>query len=193
MRKYDAVIFDMDGTLVQANLDFEAIRAELGVAAENGILETIEKFQPARSREAHKQLLVHELAAARKAELTPFAGEVLEAIGQAGLATALLTRNARRPVEIILQRFPQLTFDLVWSREKGPIKPEPDGVLKACRQLNVQPGRVACVGDFAYDVDAANSAGAVSVLFAPAGSPEWADRADFVIRCLSELPDLLEL
>ena len=42
MADFDGVIFDMDGTLVVSPLDFVAIRAELGIAPGNGILEEIQ-------------------------------------------------------------------------------------------------------------------------------------------------------
>jgi phosphoglycolate phosphatase-like HAD superfamily hydrolase len=76
----------------------------------------------------------------------------------------------------------------------GPIKPEPDGILRACERLAVAPARTACVGDFHYDILAANAAGAFSVLFVPSGArPEFADEADRVIARLDELPGVLGL
>ncbi|MDY6913143.1 MAG: HAD family hydrolase [Planctomycetota bacterium] len=188
--RYDAVIFDMDGTLIEPLLDFAAIRAELGIASRDGIIEALEAMPPARRRRASAQLERWELAAARRASLREGAAQMLLAVQQAGLKTALLTRNARRAMQTVLSRF-ELTFDLAWSREDGPIKPEPDGILRACRRLGVRPERTACVGDFRYDIVAANAAGAVSVLLAPKDGCEFADQADFVINRLAELPPLL--
>ena len=190
MRRFGAVVFDMDGTLIEPLLDFSVIRAELGIAAGDGILEAIAAMPPAAGARAHERLLAHELSAARKARLMPDAPATITAIRSAGLKTALLTRNARAALAIVLAKF-DLSFDLAWSREVGRIKPEPDGVLRACARLGVGPDRTACIGDFCYDIVAANAAGAVSILLAPDSLPSFADKADHVITCLAELPPLL--
>ena len=52
MRRFEGVIFDMDGTLVEPLLDFEAIREELGIAPGEGIIEGIEAMDPPRRDEA---------------------------------------------------------------------------------------------------------------------------------------------
>jgi len=188
---FEAVIFDMDGTLIEQMLDFEAIRVELGISPQDGILEAISEMSAEAAGIAGAKLLEHELSAARNARLLPSAIEVVSAISEAGLPTALLTRNARQVMETVLAKF-GLKFDLAWSRENGPIKPEPDGILRACEQLGVRPERTCCVGDFQYDVTAANAAGAVSVLLVSDGRDrDFAHEADHVITRLDELPEIL--
>ena len=189
-QRFEAVIFDMDGTIVDSRIDFQAIRDELGIPAGQGLLETIETMPPARRAEAHRILLARELEATRGADLVPHAAETLETVRRAGLKTGLLTRNARLAMELVLKKF-ALDFDLAWSREDGPIKPQPTGVLRACRAMGVRPQRTACVGDFHYDVIAANAAGAVSVLLVRAQRPAYADEAQHEIASLAELPRLL--
>jgi len=199
--RFDAVVFDMDGTLIEQMLDFAAIRAELGISPDDGIIEAIERMPPARAAQASRALAARELDAAGKARLMPGAREILHALARAGVKTALLTRNAKQSMELVLSRF-DLSFDLAWSRESGPIKPEPDGVLRACKQLGVSPGRTCCVGDFHYDILAANAAGAVSVLLASDANDasdagkrpvQWHSEADYVIRRLDELGDIVGL
>ena len=190
MARFDGVIFDMDGTLVVSPLDFAWVRREIGAPEGTGILEAIEAMAPAERAAARQRLLACELVAARQARLMPHAAETLQAITAAGLKTALLTRNAREVMEMILRRF-DLRFDLSMSREDGPIKPEPDGVLRTCRELGVPPRRAVCVGDYHYDITAARAAGTVSVLLVGPEPPAWADEADHVIRGLDDLPDVL--
>ena len=189
-RPFELVIFDMDGTLIAQMLDFQTIRSELEIPPGQGILEAIEAMPPARRTEAEAWLVQTELQAAEKARLTPGAVETLATIRDANIKIALLTRNTRESMQKVIAKF-GLEFDLAWSREDGPIKPEPDSVLKACDTLGVPPERTACVGDFQYDIVAANAAGAVSILLAPDQRPEFADIADHVITKLSELPGLL--
>jgi HAD superfamily hydrolase (TIGR01509 family) len=193
--KYDGVVFDMDGTLVEPLLDFPAIRAELGLSEQEGVLEAIAKMPSPRRNAAEALLLEHELSAARSANLLPGAEDVLTAIRRAGLKTALLTRNTRRAVEIVLRRFPSLQFDLVFCREDGPVKPAPDGVHAACRAMGVEPARTVCVGDYRYDIMAARTAGAVSVLITTLanrpGFSDWSGLADHRIDRLDELPAIL--
>ena len=93
-------------------------------------------------------------------------------------------------MEIVLEKF-SMRFDLAWSRDQGPIKPDPDSVLAACAQLDVTANRTVCVGDFRYDIEAANAAGAVSVLLADGSRPEFADQADYVITQLAELINIV--
>jgi len=189
-RPFQLVIFDMDGTLIAQMLDFQDIRRHLGIAPDEGILEAIENMSPERRREAEAWLVQTELQAAEKARLMPGATETLASIRAANIKVALLTRNTRESMQIVIEKC-GLRFDLTWSREDGPIKPEPDSVLKACAQLGAAPEQTACVGDFQYDIVAANAAGAVSILITPDQRPQFADTADHVITKLSQLPELL--
>lgn len=192
-RPFDALILDMDGTLIESTLDFDAIRAALGIAPGMGTLEAIERMAPDRREWAMAKLLEFELASVRAASLHEGAAELTADARRAGIATALLTRNAAEAMALVLARFPQLEFDVAWSREQGPIKPEPDGIVRACRRMGVEPARAMCVGDFRYDLVAANAAGAVSVLYAPGGAADFADLADHVVSRFDELRAILEI
>ena len=190
MRRFDGVIFDMDGTLIESLLDFVAIRDYLDIPIDVGILEGIDAMPPDRRETAARWLLEQELAAVRTAALLPGVHELLVACASAGLKTALLTRNAQQVMETVIEKF-DLAFDLAWSRENGPIKPEPDGILRACAALGIAPERTACIGDFRYDIIAANTAGATSILLARNDKPDFADEADCVISDLTELYEIL--
>ena len=189
-RPFELVIFDMDGTLIAQMLDFAVIREHLAIPAEHGILEAIAAMAPARRRAADEWLIETERQTAQNARLMPGALETLAEIRDANIKTALLTRNTRESMQTVIGKF-DLQFDLAWSREDGPIKPEPDSVLKACAQLGAAPEQTACVGDFEYDIQAANAAGALSILIAPHQKPPFADTADQVITKLAQLPALL--
>lgn len=192
-RPFDCVIFDMDGTLILSSLDFVAIRAELGISSDLGLIEAIKQMPPPQQAQAEAKLLEHELASANQATLMPGVIEVLDTCRAMGMKLALLTRNTRQAVKIVLERFDNLRFDLIRCREDGIIKPEPDGVFLACGILGVDPTRTICIGDFHFDIQAANAADATSVLLTT--NPDcqaYAHEADFVIDKLEEFLKLLK-
>lgn len=181
----------MDGTLIEQRLDFVAIRAELGVESSADIIQMLERMPSEDRRVASRRLEELELAAAEQSTLMPGAEDLLARIAAAGLKTALLTRTSLPAMATVLARH-DLNFDLAWSRENGPIKPEPQGILRACRELGIEPARTCCVGDYLYDVVAANAAGSFSVLL-NAGDAPFAGDARRVIARLSELAGILEI
>jgi HAD superfamily hydrolase (TIGR01509 family) len=191
-RTFELVIFDMDGTLIEQMIDFGAIRKHLGIRQDEDILEAIAAMAPARRKDAEEWLVQTERKTAEGARLMDGAIETLAAIRAANIKTALLTRNTRASMQTVMGKF-DLQFDLAWSRQDGPIKPEPDSVLKACALLGAVPQQTACVGDFEYDIQAANAAGTVSILITPdhQQEPPFADTADHVITQLAQLPVLL--
>ncbi|OPZ12014.1 MAG: Phosphoglycolate phosphatase [candidate division BRC1 bacterium ADurb.BinA364] len=148
---------------------------------------------PANQAAANAALLEIEIEAARRCELMPNAAETLGILRGAGLKMALLTRNAPEAKAIAMAKYPCLRFDLAWSREMGPLKPEPDGVLRACAALEIDPALTVCVGDYRYDLEAARAAGAISVWLGRPDRPDFSEMADFTIRDLAELPRLLGL
>ncbi len=185
----DAILFDMDGTLIAPLLDFASIRAELGIDPAEGILEAIDQRPPAQAAVDHRRLMEIELAAAREATLLDGAAELMDHCRANSIPTALLTRNSREAADIVMAKFPVLRFDFVRCREDGLIKPEPDGVLAAAEALGVLPERLLCVGDFKYDILAARAAGAPSVLITT--SPNWNKFSHLATATIHSLRELI--
>lgn len=189
-KPYKAVVFDMDGTLIEPLLDFQKIRREIGLLESESILESIKKMPPDQAQSATEILISHEMSAARTARLMPNAQKTLIRLKEAGLKLALLTRNTQQAMWTVLDKY-GLEFDISWSREDGPIKPQPDSILKVCEIFNVTPDQTACVGDFYFDMAAANSAGSTSILLAANELPNYAVEADIVIKNLNELTKII--
>ena len=78
--KIEVVIFDMDGTIVDSPLDFDAIREEIGLRAGTDILQSIAAMELEDRERALAVLHRHERAAAGKARLLDGAREVLAAL-----------------------------------------------------------------------------------------------------------------
>lgn len=188
-----AVVFDLDGTLTRPWFDFDAIRREIGLPTEprTPILEAMQDMTPERRARTEAILLREEASGADESELWDDALEVLTAIRSASIPTALLTRNSRRSAYMVLGRH-SLTFDCVYTREDGPVKPAPDAVLAICGQLGVSPRDSWVVGDYLFDIQAGNDAGATTVLMiGDKDPPDYADQASHLVRRLSELLKLL--
>lgn len=185
-----AVIFDLDGTLTRPYLDFDAMRAELGV--EGPVLEAMAEMDPASRQRAEAVLLRHEQEAAENAVLQEGAVEVIEACRARGFAIAVLTRNARPTVNLVLRKH-GITIDALRTREDGAIKPSAEPVLSICEELYADPRRSWMVGDYLFDIMSGRAAGAHTVLMiSDKPIPDFADQADHVIRRLAELLPIIE-
>ncbi len=182
----------MDGTLTRPQFDFDAIRRDIGLKDEP-ILETLVRMPPDQRRRAEAILNKYEAQFAASSELQPGAGPIVSAIRRAGFALALMTRNSRESTAVFLERH-RLTFDVVWTRADGPMKPSPEPVIEICRRLGVAPARAWVVGDYLYDIQCGRSAGAHTVLLLNNGKrPRWADEAEHVIESLDALAVILEI
>lgn len=185
-----AVIFDLDGTLTRPYLDFDAIRSEIGIAA-GPILESMDEMTPSERDRAERIVRRHETEAATNSRLHEGARETIVTLRERGFPIAILTRNARSNVDVVL-RMHSLTVDAIRTREDGAIKPSPEPVLSICKELRADPRRSWMVGDFLFDILSGRSAGTRTVLMTGDDEPpEYAGQADFVIRRLGELIPLV--
>ena len=186
-----AVLFDLDGTLTEPFLDFELIRAEIGIPA-GPILEALETL-PAEPRARALEILHrHEDQAAAAAVLHPGAADLLSWLRGRGLPVGLVTRNRRECVERVC-RTHHLRFDAIITREDGPYKPDPFPITQSCLHLGVRPAHTLMVGDFLLDLQCARAAGAISILLnSHPGHAAYSAQADYVISALLELPKIIE-
>jgi HAD superfamily hydrolase (TIGR01509 family) len=181
-----AVIFDLDGTLTRPYLDFDRIRAEIGIKS-GPILEAIAAMPSSAQPAAHEILLRHEWDAARNVELHEGAVEAVARCRDAGHRTALLTRNTRPIVDYIIDEH-GFVFDALRTREDGAIKPSPEPVYSICEELDADPRQSWVVGDYLFDLQSGRSAGTRTVLMIGDDEvPDFASLADHVIRRLHEL------
>ena len=147
-----AILFDMDGTLTRPFLDFDKIKAEMGIG-NRPILETLAILDAARRELAEAVLHRHERHAAEQSTLNEGCEELLTWLKSAGIETARVTRNTRQSVRTVFDRH-GLHFDICVTREDGKFKPDPAPLLLACQRLKVSPAQTWMVGDGSYDVQA---------------------------------------
>lgn len=180
------MIFDLDGTLVDSRLDFTVIRQALGCPEGIGVLEFIDTLPQAEQEAAHQVVLDHERAGAERAEWMPGALACLQRLEANGVPVAILTRNARSIAELTLSRL-GFAIDCLLAREDAPPKPAPDGLLHIATQWQLPPERLAYVGDFRFDLEAARNAGMVGIYYDPGETGTHSQLADGVINHFDQL------
>lgn len=186
-----AILFDLDGVLVHSPLDLPAIKKELFGDSGIFIIEGLEALDDSEREEKTKLLLQREMEAAGEARLDPSVVELFDWIDRQGLKRGVITRNSREVVSLISENT-GIDFGAVVAREDAPPKPDPESVLAACRELEVDPVACVMVGDYVFDIDAGRNAGCRTVFLETDKFRHLEPEADARISSLGDLKDLLE-
>lgn len=181
-----AVLFDMDGTLTDSEklwtVALDRVAAELGgqlsVATRQAMVghNLIESIQMLLDDVGSDQppVATGRLLTRYTAELfggpmpwRPGARDLLQAVRDAGLKTALVTATERTLVDLALNTLGHRTFDaVVPGDEVARNKPDPLPYLRAMELLDVRPGECIAIEDSPNGSLSAARAG-VPVLVAP--------------------------
>jgi len=175
-----AILFDMDGTLIDSEPLW--LKAEIEVMAEvgchwdeqdqinclGGPAERTERYMQERSQNIKPYGYfinrLHEVMRARitnELDLIPNALSLLKECKDAGIKTALVTASSRDLMTIVLKRFPPGTFDVVVSGDDvEKSKPDPAPYLLAAKQLSVDILKCLVLEDSLTGVQSGLSSGA---------------------------------
>lgn len=193
----NAVLFDFDGTLtLPGAIPFSLIKQEIACPENMPILEYIASIQsPIKARQAAAVLNAHELASARRSQPRPDAEDLIAAIAEQGLPMGILTRNTLASVEEAMQNFKRVTtavFSALLTRENvARHKPHPEGVFMAAKQLGVPPRHILVVGDYIFDIQAGQAAGAKTAFLDDGTTEPPSPPPDFTVRSLAELKPII--
>lgn len=186
-----AVLFDMDGTLTEERLQWDDLRVSLGVPEGKAILESLLAMSPPDREKAEQILHRHEHEAASRSSLNPGCTELLKWLDAQGIGRALITRNTRQSVRTVFDRC-GLHFDVAITREDGEFKPDPAPLRHACAQLGVSTDDAWMVGDWKYDIEAANNANVHGVWLSFGRERTFEAVPDRVVYDLNELFETLK-
>lgn len=189
--RFQGIIFDMDGTITVPTLDFQAIRAEIGLA-DGELLAEIAKLPADAQARAWGIIERHEQEAMRRQRLQPGCAALLTDCRTAGLRLGLLTRNRRESVDHLCARF-GLAFDAVLSREFPLLKPHPGPVLHILAKWDMAPRDALMVGDYIHDIESGHAAGTQTCFFRNPGYTDFSAAADHAVGSMAELRVLLGL
>lgn len=165
MSGYDAIIYDLDGTLVRLDVDWEQVRTRCEavlsargvdtggaglwelreIAADNNAQDRVDEVIAEFEREGAYSC--ERLALARELPHDVPVG-VVSLNDEAAVRIALELYGLDRHVDVVVGR------DTV-----GTVKPDPEPLVYAADRMGVPPGRVLFVGDSESDAVAAERAG----------------------------------
>ena len=181
-RRFDAVIFDLDGTLLDTIDDI--------AAAMNAVLEargypifSVEEYkilvgdgieEMVRRALAHARLDAEAVAAIvveyrreyerawrRSSRPYPEVPELLQELRRRRVKSAILSNKAHAfTAAMTAELLPGFAFDVVRGAEPGiPLKPDPAPALAVARRMGVAPEACVFLGDTRVDMQTAKAAG----------------------------------
>ncbi|WP_049902731.1 HAD family hydrolase [Halococcus agarilyticus] len=161
----DAVVYDLDGTLVRLAVDWDAVAVDVADTLDGRGVDTdgmdlwrmLERSEDLGHRDAVEEAIAtHEREGARRSERLSFADEIstTHPVGVCSLncedacRIALDTHDLAESVACVVGRDTVATF-----------KPDPAPLLAAVERLGASPERTLFVGDSERDAETADRAG----------------------------------
>lgn len=146
-----AFIFDMDGTLTEPYINWRDLRSSINCPLDKTIIEHIDSLPPDEANRANDILLKTEWEAGQYAEIREGARELIDELKIHNIKLAVVTNNHGAAMQRVIERLDR-TFDATFSRDDGPIKPEPYLIHQALKTLNTSPTETLSIGDSQYDL-----------------------------------------
>ena len=181
-KRYTAILFDLDGTLLDTLDDLadsmNSVLAELGLPTHpvddyrcfigNGLAKTVERTLPPSRISPERMQNVMAMFRAEyakrwrvKTRLYDGVAEMLDRLVARALKLAVFSNKPHDFTRMCVAEFlPQWPFAAVLGQREGiAIKPDPAGALEAARFLDERPADFLYLGDTGVDMQAATAAG----------------------------------
>jgi pyrophosphatase PpaX len=179
--RFRAVLFDLDGTLIDSGA---IILASMRHAAETvlarripdhelmaavggpGLVAQMRALDPQRVDELVRVYREHNEPLHAELQACEGVLDVLPELRRRGARLGIVTAKRLPTVQLAFDVIPELEryFDaVVGSDETERHKPHPDPILLALERLGAAPGESAYVGDSPFDVQAARAAGVAAI------------------------------
>ena len=178
-----AVLFDMDGLLVDSEPEWHRVEAD--VVAELGgvwtpedaqatvgraLIDTARRMVAVAGSDPPPEQVVAAMVASMEVTLRrgvtwrPGSRELLSALAAAGVPTALVSASYRVLVDAVCSHLSAEPFAVtVAGDEVSRGKPHPEPYLTACARLGVEPGRVVVLEDSVTGATSGEAAGCLVV------------------------------
>jgi mannitol-1-/sugar-/sorbitol-6-phosphatase len=203
VRTVSAVLFDLDGVLVESREATERVWLEW--ARMNGIgddelrsamhgvrsVEVVRALRPeldaVAESDAIERLQAEDLDGLRA---IPGAAEALHALreNRVALVTSATRALAAARLGAVGIRLPAV---VVYAGDVSRGKPDPEGYLAAAERLGVDPAEAVVIEDSPPGIEAGRAAGAATVAVTSTHAASALTAADVVIETLHELPGVL--
>ncbi|MBX0294175.1 HAD family hydrolase [Haloarcula nitratireducens] len=162
---YDAVVYDLDGTLVQLAVDWDAVAEDVatllrerGVDPDAGDLwELLERSDETGHRAAVEATITdHERVGARESERLALADGLPHAV-----PVGVCSLNAEEACRLALEThdLTSAVGSVVGRDTVGSSKPDPEGLLSVVERLDADAESTVFVGDSERDAETARRAG----------------------------------
>ena len=210
MARIRAVLFDIDGTLLDSNdahahawldalrghgkdVPYDLVRSKIGKGGDKLLMEVagIDDESPEGKLLSARRVAVFKAHYLPDLGPTPGARALVERLRTRGLARAVVTSASGEELADLLREAAVANlFDvLITSDDAEESKPDPDLVQAALDKLGVGPREAVMIGDTPYDIAAAARAGVSTIAFRSGG---WKDRdLDGAIAIYDHPADLL--
>lgn len=165
VEEYDAIVYDLDGTVVRLAVDWgaaaddvAAVYRDAGYEPTGGLWELLDGADAVDLGSAVESVLAdHERRGARRSERLDRADELLELASPAAICSLNCEAACR---EALSAHGLADAVDAVVGRDTvDPVKPEPGSLMHAVDALGASPDRVLFVGDSERDAVTAERAG----------------------------------
>jgi HAD superfamily hydrolase (TIGR01509 family) len=185
-----AVVFDLDGTLIKTSVAFQPFRARIG-CAEPDVLEYIGRQDAETRRRMLAVLSEYEACIQNDCTLNDGFVDLMAYLARHDIKTGIITRSSAEHARVVTAKM-AIPIDTVIGRDTTTPKPAADALVLMGKLLSVPLDSMLFVGDFMWDVLAGRNAGVRTALLVKGDAPTYAAQADYLITSLREIVDIIE-